>query len=342
MNLRPRRPQSLPPSLFLVVLPLIALLLSFRIVIDTAHAMPLATLNVTLTSPVSNAIYGTRQPIPVSASVTDSTPNAIITRVEFYSSANGGSPNLIGTSTSAPYGITWFAQQPGTYALTAKAFDSAGNVAVSAPVSIGVAVSDPLPAPVVSLTSPANGATFTAPATIVIAASIAPQHNPIIKVDFFNGSTLLGTATSAPYTFTWSNVPAGTYTLTATATDSFNLTGTSAPVTITVTAPGGTCAVTYTLTNQWPGGLTANITITNTGKASINGWTLAFTFPGDQKITNLWNGSYTQSGKQVAITNAAWNATIPPGGTTSVGFNGTWTNNDTNPTTFTLNGQTCS
>src|SRR5947209_1130246 len=136
MNPRPRKPEGLPLSMLLVVLPLIALLLSFRIVFGTTHALPLTPLAVTLTSPVSNAIYGTRQPIPVSASVTDSTPNATITKVEFYSSANGGSPTLIGTATSAPYSFTWITLQGGNIALTAKAFDSVGNTAVSAPVSI--------------------------------------------------------------------------------------------------------------------------------------------------------------------------------------------------------------
>jgi hypothetical protein len=81
--------------------------------------------------------------------------------------------------------------------------------------------------------------------------------------------------------------------------------------------------------------------IKNTGSTTINGWTLAWTFPGDQKITQLWNGSYTQSGEAVRVTNASYNAAIPPGSTATVGFTGTFTSNDTSPSAFTLNGTSC-
>jgi hypothetical protein len=79
----------------------------------------------------------------------------------------------------------------------------------------------------------------------------------------------------------------------------------------------------------------------NTGTSAINGWTLKFTFPGDQKITNAWNGTETQSGENVTITNASYNGTIAPGGNTSLGFQGTWTSSDAAPAAFTLNGTAC-
>ncbi len=103
---------------------------------------------------------------------------------------------------------------------------------------------------------------------------------------------------------------------------------------------GASCRVSYTA-NSWPGGFTANITITNTGSATINGWTLRFTFPGNQQITQIWNGSYTQSGNQVTITNLSYNATIAPNGSVNPGFNGSWSGSNTNPTAFTLNGTAC-
>jgi hypothetical protein len=80
---------------------------------------------------------------------------------------------------------------------------------------------------------------------------------------------------------------------------------------------------------------------TDTGSTAISGWALAFTFPGDQHITNAWNGTVTQSGQNVTITNASYNGTIAPGGSTSLGFQGTWTTSDAAPTAFTLNGTTC-
>jgi Cellulose binding domain/Glycosyl hydrolase family 12 len=101
------------------------------------------------------------------------------------------------------------------------------------------------------------------------------------------------------------------------------------------------CTVTYSLANSWPGGFQGQTVIKNTGGAAINGWTLAWTFPGDQKIAQLWNGSYTQSGEAVRVTNASYNAAIPPGGTATVGFTGTFTSNDTSPSAFTLNGVPC-
>jgi len=102
-----------------------------------------------------------------------------------------------------------------------------------------------------------------------------------------------------------------------------------------------TCTVTYSLVNSWPGGFQGQTVIKNTGSSAVNGWTLAWTFPGDQKITQLWNGAYTQSGEAVRVTNASYNATIPPGGTATVGFTGTFTSNDTAPSAFTLNGSPC-
>ena len=105
------------------------------------------------------------------------------------------------------------------------------------------------------------------------------------------------------------------------------------------TGAGG-CKVAYTKTD-WPGGLTANVTITNTGTAAINGWTLAFTFPGDTKVTNPWNATVTQTGSAVRATNVSYNAAVPAGGTVSFGFNGSWTSNDAAPAAYTLNGATC-
>ncbi|MFM7024329.1 MAG: discoidin domain-containing protein [Flavobacteriales bacterium] len=103
-------------------------------------------------------------------------------------------------------------------------------------------------APTVSLTSPANNATFTSPASISIAATAADADGTVSKVDFYNGATLLGTATVAPYTFSWNNVAAGTYTITAQATDNQNAVTTSAAVNITVNTPANV-APTVSLTS---------------------------------------------------------------------------------------------
>ena len=74
---------------------------------------------------------------------------------------------------------------------------------------------------------------------------------------------------------------------------------------------------------------------------AISSWSLSFTFPGDQKITSNFNGGFSQTGENATLTNASYNGTIAPGGTVTDGFQGTWTSNDTNPTSFAINGSTC-
>ena len=91
--------------------------------------------------------------------------------------------------------------------------------------------------PSVALTSPTGNASFTAPASIAMAATASDQDGTVARVDFFVGTTMLGSATSAPFTFTWSNAPAGSYTLTAQAVDNAGAVTTSAAVAISV-APG--------------------------------------------------------------------------------------------------------
>jgi hypothetical protein len=113
----------------------------------------------------------------------------------------------------------------------------------------------------------------------------------------------------------------------------------TANLVITQPATGG-CHVTYT-PNNWQGGFTANVTIANTSSSAINGWTLTFTFPGDQKITSAWNAAVTQTGTSVTVTNLSYNAAIPPGGGQSFGFQGSWVTNDASPASFSVNGMAC-
>ncbi|MGC4767384.1 arabinofuranosidase catalytic domain-containing protein [Micromonospora sp. DT44] len=100
------------------------------------------------------------------------------------------------------------------------------------------------------------------------------------------------------------------------------------------------CQVTYAVNSQWQGGFGANVTITNVGDA-INGWRLTWNFAAGQTVTQLWNGSFTQAGSQVSVTNVAYNGSIPTNGSTSFGFNGSWTGSNPTPTSFALNGVTC-
>src|ERR1039458_6968822 len=171
--------------------------------------------------------------------------------------------------------------------------------------------------------------------------------------DSASGQTLTYSATGLPAGLSISTATglvsgsptaAGSSTVTLTARDGTGATG-SATSTWTISSSGGgggSCHVTYTKASEWGGGFVANVTIGNTGTSGINGWTLKFTFPGDQHVTNAWNATVTQSGTAVTATNASYDGTISPGASASMGFQGTWTANDTSPTSFTLNGASCS
>jgi cellulose 1,4-beta-cellobiosidase len=100
------------------------------------------------------------------------------------------------------------------------------------------------------------------------------------------------------------------------------------------------CSVSYTITNQWSTGFGTNITITNLGSA-ITSWTLAWTFGGNQQVTQLWNGTYTQTGENVSVASESYNGALATNGNTSLGFNGTYSGTDAVPAQFTLNGAVC-
>ncbi|AQZ68100.1 cellulose 1,4-beta-cellobiosidase [[Actinomadura] parvosata subsp. kistnae] len=161
--------------------------------------------------------------------------------------------------TPSGWGANW--SQSGTR-VTATNMPWNGNLATGASTNIGFngtwTGSNPSPtsfsvngvtcggtgtAPTVALTSPTAGQTFTAPATVPIAANASDADGTVTKVDFYQGSTLLGTDTSSPYSYSWTNVAAGSYSITAKATDNTGLVTTSSPVGITVSPNTGPALV---------------------------------------------------------------------------------------------------
>jgi RHS repeat-associated protein len=196
------------------------------ITVDAANLPP----TVSLTAPPNNSVFSTPGTITINANASPPEANDTVARVDFF--ANG---NLIGSDTSKAYSFTWTNPAAGTYTLTAVATDGQGAQTTSSARTITVSTAANVP-PTVSLTSPAGGATFTAPATIPLAATAADSDGTVVKVDFFQGATLIGTSTSAPYAFSWTNVAQGAYVLTAVATDDGGATTTSNAVNITVNA----------------------------------------------------------------------------------------------------------
>jgi len=102
----------------------------------------------------------------------------------------------------------------------------------------------------------------------------------------------------------------------------------------------GACKVTATI-NAWNTGLTASVTVTNTGTTTINGWQLAFTLPTGQTITNGWGATYAPSTGAVTATNASYDGTIAPNASVSIGYQANHTGNSAAPAAFTLNGTAC-
>jgi Cellulose binding domain/Glycosyl hydrolase family 12 len=100
------------------------------------------------------------------------------------------------------------------------------------------------------------------------------------------------------------------------------------------------CRVGYSITNQWPGGFGANVTITNLGDP-LTAWTLIWSYSASQQVTQAWNATVTQSGSQVTARNAGYNGSIATNASTSFGFNASWTGSNPVPTNFTLNGTAC-
>ena len=183
---------------------------------------------ISITSPASGSAFVAGSNVPVTVSASD--PDGTVTLVEFLDGAT-----IVATTNVAPFSFTWVNPGLGSHTLTARATDNRGGQTSSAPVTISVV--PPNVAPSVSLTSPSNGAVFTAPASITLSADAADSDGTIAKVEFFQGSTLVGTVTAAPYTFTWSSVAQGNYSLTAKATDDRGTTTTSTAISITVNPP---------------------------------------------------------------------------------------------------------
>jgi hypothetical protein len=180
--------------------------------------------SVTLTQPTDGATF--TAPATVNLAATASDLDGTVTKVEFFNGAT-----KLGEDTTAPYGFAWSGVTAGTYTLTARATDDLGAATTS--VASRITVGGNIP-PTVSITSPANGAVFAWKPTITITAAAGDPDGSVTMVEFRKGTTLLGQDTSAPYSFIWRNVPQGSYSLTARATDNAGAVTTSSSVGFTV------------------------------------------------------------------------------------------------------------
>jgi hypothetical protein len=227
---------------------------SAPIVITAAASAP---PTVSVTNPVTGSSYTVGTALNLSADAVD--PDGTVASVQFF--VNGV---VQGSAvTTAPYRTTWTAASAGVYLITALATDNTGNVTTSAAVTVTIGSNA---APTITLTSPSAGS-YALGNQVLIAASAADSDGSIANVQFFANGLSIGTVTTAPFNFSWRPTVAGTYRLTAIATDNVGNSTTSAPVTITVTAAGAPSA---TITNPVAGsafltGNTIPITATTSG-----------------------------------------------------------------------------
>jgi uncharacterized repeat protein (TIGR02059 family) len=180
---------------------------------------------VVITSPINNSSFTTNANIAITVNASDS--DGSISMVEFY---NGSTK--IGSKSAAPYSFTWNNVAAGIYSLAVVATDNLNAKTTSSPISISVinGTNTPNQPPVITISDPRKGNKYDNPATITIDAVASDPDGTINKVDFYCGAVKLVELTSAPYTFTWKNVSAGTYEITAIATDNLNSTTVSSPV----------------------------------------------------------------------------------------------------------------
>ncbi|MEA2464940.1 MAG: hypothetical protein QOJ98_2687, partial [Acidobacteriota bacterium] len=184
--------------------------------------------SVAITSPAGGASFTAPASIEIGATATDS--DGSIVRVEFFT--NGV---LAVTDTTAPYTASLAGLGAGNYSFTARATDNRGGVTTSAPV--GITVFPPNAPPVVQLTVAAGNPPIFAPASVQVSASASDTDGTVTRVEFLRNGVVEATDTDAPYAATLTNIPAGTHSITARATDDTGGATTSAPATITITAP---------------------------------------------------------------------------------------------------------
>ncbi|MFG2319332.1 cellulase family glycosylhydrolase [Streptomyces tendae] len=154
-------------------------------------------------------------------------------------------------------------------------------------------------------------------------------------------------ASSATTTATVTGLTPGTaYTFAVRARDAAGNRSTASPAVEVTTdegggTPGGACSVGYRVVGEWPGGFQGEIAVRNTGSTAVGPWTLAFAFADGQTVTHMWGGTATQNAGAVSVAPASYTATIPAGGTVTLGFTAQKDGNNTAPAAFRLNGAAC-
>jgi hypothetical protein len=210
----------------------------------------------------------------------------------------------------------------------------------------------PTPTPTPTLTSTVDTVAPSVPLGLASAvktattASLAWQASTdnvgVTGYDVYRGATLAGSTTTTSFTDT--GLTASTaYAYAVRAEDAagnVSAASTALSVTTSPAAPAASCQVTYGA-SAWNTGFTASVKVTNTGTTAITGWSLVFSFANGQRVTQGCRVKWSQSGAQVTAANESWNGTLAAGQRADVGFNGSHSGADANPTPFALNRAAC-
>lgn len=250
---------------------------------------------INITSPAAGTVAGT---FDITVNAND---NVGVVGVQFL--LNGS--NLGTEVLTAPYTFTWNSNTiaDGSYTLTAKARDAAGNVNTSAGVAVNVLNHPPdTQSPTVSISSPAAGEIL---GTVNVTAD-ASDNVGVVGVQFLlNGVNLGSEDLTAPYSISWNTLPLtnGVYTLTAKARDAAGNVSTSADVVVTVNNPPDTQSPTVTITAPAAGNVSGTLTITATANDNIAVTGVRFLLDGNPIAEQIPSPPYSLSWNTLNVTN---------------------------------------
>jgi endoglucanase len=246
--------------------------------------------------------------------------------------ASGGTFTVVGTTTGLSFtngGLapnTTYRYQVRGVLSTGGTLGTTGTITVTT-MPAGCAIqSVPAPSNLASGSVTATSVALTW--TAIVPANGCTITHEILRAPGASGGTFAQIGQAPAGSFTDSTVAAGsTYRYQVRARET--TTGLVSPVsnTVTVTTPGGPttpppggCSVGYRIVNAWPGAFQGEISVTNTGTSTINGWTVTLTFPSGVTITQMWGGTYSPASGTVTVRPMSYTATVGPNQSVIAGF----------------------
>ena len=255
------------------------------IIVAAANLPP----SVTITNPVSGTIFAAPANVTIQASASDT--DGTVTNVQFLVGST-----VLSNDAAAPFSAVTNNLAAGSYTLSAIASDNSGAKATN---SVSIVVDTP---PSVTITNPASGTVFAAPANVTVQASASDTDGTVTNVQFLVGSTVLSNDAAAPFSALTNNLAAGSYTLSAIASDNNGVKATNAatisvvsPVQVLLSAPQGLPPANFHFS------YTANVGLRYIVQRSTN------------LISTNWTTIITNTAGSSPVTFTDINATVNPG-----------------------------